>query len=197
QEAESHLHHLCSTGAVNDGVEITLACGLAKFRGNVLGGFVPDANGVIGPVVLSHREFVGVAGEGDDSCATSEDLGILNRVTAKSTDPKNSDHSVRAQRPGIAEFLDTSIRGQTRVGERREFLEFQTTLPHGGTAAGGGEYSPRARKRPHPRPGAGKKTAGSPDPARGANPHPPPGRQHHSPPFPHPPPFSARPRRSC
>src|SRR5262247_1232185 len=96
QQAESHLHHLWSTGAVNDGVEITLACGLTKFRGNLLGGLVPDANDVIGPVVLGHREFVGVAGEGDDPRATSEDLGILNRIRAKSTDPKNSDHSVRA-----------------------------------------------------------------------------------------------------
>src|SRR5215468_2097610 len=49
QQAESHLHHFWSTGAVNDCVEISLACGLAKFRGNLLSGLVPDANDVIGP----------------------------------------------------------------------------------------------------------------------------------------------------
>src|SRR5262249_58141677 len=142
----------CSTGAVHDGVEITLACGLAKFRGNLLGALVPDANNVIGPVLLGHREFVGVAGEGDDPCATSEDLGILNRITAKSTDPKNSNHSVRAQRAGIAEFLDTSIGGQTRVGERREFLEFQTTLHLDGIASRDGKEFREASIRSKPGP---------------------------------------------
>src|SRR5262245_58709339 len=95
-QGEPHLHHLWSTRAVNDSVEKRLAGGLVKFRGNLLGGLVLDANDVIGTVVLGHREFVGVAGESNDPCATSEDLGILNRIRAKSTDPKNSEHSVRA-----------------------------------------------------------------------------------------------------
>src|SRR5262249_57943507 len=152
QQAESHLHHLWSAHCIYDGIEIALTCGLDELRGNLLGGLIPDVNDVIGPVVLGHREFVGVAGERDDPSAASEQLGKLNRIRAKSTDPKNPDHAIRAQRPGIAELLDTSIAGQPRVSERREFLEFQTTLHLDGIASRNGNEFRAASIQPKPRP---------------------------------------------
>src|SRR5262245_10800803 len=83
---------------------------------------------MIGSIVLRDSELVGIAGESDDLRTTSEQLGVLNGIPAESTDTQNPDHPTRAERASIAKFFHAAEGCHTCIGERREFLEFQTTV---------------------------------------------------------------------
>src|SRR5262245_49552164 len=83
---------------------------------------------MIGSIVLRDSELVGIAGESDDLRTTSEQLGVLNGIPAESTDTQNPDHPTRAERASIAKFFHATEGCHTCIGERREFLEFQTTV---------------------------------------------------------------------
>src|SRR5262252_1065491 len=124
QQAESHLHHLWGTRAVDDSVEITLPRGLAELLRNICRRLALDADNVISPVFLGDGEIVGIAVESDNRRAAPKELGVLDGIPAQSTDAENPEHPIGAERAGIAELLDAAIRCQTRIGERREFLEF-------------------------------------------------------------------------
>src|SRR5262249_34988963 len=54
-----------------------------------------------------------------------KELGVLNCITAQSTDAENPEHPIRAERARIAELLDTAIRCHACVGERGDLLECQ------------------------------------------------------------------------
>src|SRR5262249_37047411 len=128
QQAESQLHHLRGTRAVDDSVEITLPRGLAELLRNLCRRLVLDADNVIGPVFLGDGEIVGIAVESDDRRAAAKELSVLDGIAAQSTDPENPENSIGDERAGIAELLEAAIGGQTRIGERCEFLEFQPTV---------------------------------------------------------------------
>ena len=66
QQAESQLHHLRGTRAVYDGIEITLARGLAELLRNICRRLALVADDVIGPVFLGDDELVGIVIESDD-----------------------------------------------------------------------------------------------------------------------------------
>src|SRR5262249_7686244 len=83
---------------------------------------------MIGSIVLRDSELVGIAGESDDLRTTSEQLGVLNGIPAESTDTQNPDHPTRAERASIAKVFHATEGCHTCIGERREFLEFQTTV---------------------------------------------------------------------
>src|SRR6516225_412912 len=124
QQAESQLHHLRGTSAVNDSVEVTLPRGLAELLGNICRRLVLDADNVIGPILLGDGEIVGIAVESHNRRAASKELSVLDGIPAQSTDSENPEHPIGAERAGIAKLLEAAIGGQTRIGERREFLEF-------------------------------------------------------------------------
>src|SRR6516162_1800464 len=124
QQAESQLHHLCGTSAVDDGVEVTLPRGLAELLGNICRRLALDTDDVISPVFDGDGEIVGIAVESDNRSTTPKELGVLDGIPAQSTDAENPEHPIGAERAGVAELLEAAIGGQTRIGERREFLEF-------------------------------------------------------------------------
>src|SRR5215472_8005430 len=124
QQAESQLHHLRGTRAVDDGVEVTLPRGLAELLGNIRQRLALDADSVISPVFLGDGEIVGIAVEGGNRSTTPKELGVLDGIPAQSTDAENPEHPIGAERAGVAKLLEAAIGGQTRIGERREFLEF-------------------------------------------------------------------------
>src|SRR5215469_16018611 len=124
QQAESQLHHLRGTRAVDDSVEVTLPRGLAKLLRNICRRLALDADNVIGPVFLGNGEIVGIAVESGNRRAAPQKLSVLDGIPAQSTDSENPEHTIGAKRAGIAELLEAAIGGQTRIGERREFLEF-------------------------------------------------------------------------
>src|SRR5215831_11181902 len=82
QQAECELHHLGCTSAVDDGVKVTLAGGLAQFLGDIGRGLALDVDEVIGPVFLRDGKLVGITGESDDRRTASKDLCILNGIPA-------------------------------------------------------------------------------------------------------------------
>ena len=114
QQAESQLHHLRGTRAVDDSVEITLPRGLAEFLRNICRRLALDADDVIGPVFLGDGEIVGIAVESHNRRAASKELSVLDGIPAQSTNAENPKHPIGAERAGIAELLDTAIGCQTR-----------------------------------------------------------------------------------
>src|SRR5215472_15368780 len=138
QQAEPQLHHLRSARAVDDSVEVTLPRGLAELLGNIRRRLALDADNVIGPVFLGDGEIVGIAVESGDRRATPKELSVLDGIAAQSTDAENPEHPIGAECAGIAELLEAAIGGQTRIGERREFLEFEPTFDLDQIASGDG-----------------------------------------------------------
>src|SRR5262245_28066914 len=123
QQAESQLHHLRGARAVDDSVEVTLPRGLVELLGNIRRSLVLDADDVISPVFLGDGEIVGIAVERGNRSTTPKELGVLDGIPAQSTDAENPERPIRAERAGIAELLEAAIGGQTRIGERCQFLE--------------------------------------------------------------------------
>src|SRR5262249_33043364 len=117
-----------STGAVDDRIEIALTRGVPEFPADVSQGFVFDGDDVIGPVLLRDGELFGIAGECDNGRTAPEELGVLNGVTAQSTDTEYPHDTIRGESASIAEFLDSTVRCHTGIGQRREFLEFETPV---------------------------------------------------------------------
>src|SRR5215472_1375650 len=124
QQAESQLHHLRGTCAVDDGVEVTLPRGLAELLGNFCRRLAFDADSVISPIFLGDGEIVGIAVESGNRSTTPKELSVLDGIAAQSTDAENPEQSIGAERAGIAELLEAAIGCQTRIGERCQFLEF-------------------------------------------------------------------------
>src|SRR5262245_65839254 len=124
QQAESQLHHLRGTRAVDDSVEVTLPRGLAELLRNICRRLALDADNVIGPVFLGDGEIVGIAVESGNRSTTPKELSVLDGIPAQSTHAKNPEHPIGAERAGIAELLEAAIWCQTRIGERCQFLEF-------------------------------------------------------------------------
>src|SRR5499425_1695068 len=120
EQAESQLYHLRRTRAVDDGIEVTLSRRLAELLAKIGPGFALDVDDVIDPVVLRDGELVGVAGESDDRRPAAKELRVLNGIYAQSPNT-----AIRAERAGIAEFLDAAVRRHTCIGERGELLELQ------------------------------------------------------------------------
>ena len=124
QQAETQLHHLRGTRAIDDSVEVALARGIAELLRNICRRLVLDADNVIGPILLGDGEIVGIAVESDNRRAAPKELSVLDGIPAQSTNAENPKHPIGAERAGVAELLDTAIGCQTCIGERREFLEF-------------------------------------------------------------------------
>src|SRR5215471_6827906 len=124
QQAESELHHLRGTRAVDDSVEVALRRGLAELLCNICRRLALDADNVISSVFLGDGEIVGIAVESDNRRAAPKEPSVLDGIPAQSTDAENPEHPIGAERAGLAELLEAAIGGQTRIGERREFLEF-------------------------------------------------------------------------
>src|SRR5262245_50834498 len=80
QQAESQLHHLRGTRAVDDSVEITLPRGLAELLRNICRRLALDADNVISPVFLGDGKIVGIAVESDNRRAAPKELGVLDGI---------------------------------------------------------------------------------------------------------------------
>src|SRR5215468_6249475 len=83
---------------------------------------------MIGAILRRYVEPVGVAIESDHLRAAPQELRVLDGVFAQSTDAKDAEDPVRAERTGIAELFDAAIGRESCVGERCQFFELQPTL---------------------------------------------------------------------
>src|SRR5262249_50199030 len=128
QEVERQLQNLWSACAIDDRIEVTLPRATTERLTDVGRGFAFDVDHVIGPVVFRDRESVGIASERDLLLTAAEELGVLNGVRAESADAEHPEDPIRGERAGVAEFLDPPVRSQTGIGQRSEFLEFETTV---------------------------------------------------------------------
>src|SRR5262249_5091370 len=102
--------------------------------------------------LFRHRELVGIASKRDHLRTAPEELGVLNGVPAESADAEHPEDPIRGERAGVAEFLDTPVRSQTGIGQRSEFLEFETTVHLDEVASGDGDElgKPAVRTEPGP-----------------------------------------------
>jgi len=86
-----------------------------------------DTDDVIGAIPPRDFELV-VAPESDQLRAAPQELRVLDGVSTKTTDAEDADYPVRSEHAGIAEFFDTAIRREARVGERCQLFELQLTV---------------------------------------------------------------------
>src|SRR5262249_35319050 len=89
--------------------------------------------------LFRHRELVGIASKRDHLRTAPEELGVLNGVPAESADAKHTEDPIRGERAGVAEFLDPAVRSQAGIGQRSEFLEFETIVHLDEVASGDGD----------------------------------------------------------
>src|SRR5262249_38097106 len=94
----------------------------------------------------------GIASKRDHLGAAPEELGVLNGVRAESADAEHPEDAIRGERAGVAEFLDPPVRSQAGIGERSEFLEFETVVHLDEVASGDGDElgKPAVRTEPGP-----------------------------------------------
>src|SRR6516165_2449274 len=128
QEFERLLQNPWSPCAIDDRIEVTLPRGNTEFLTDVGRGSALDVNYVIGPILFRDRELVEIASKRDHLGAAPEELGVLNGVPAKSADTEHPQDPIGGERAGVAEFLDSPVRSQAGIGQRSEFLEFETTV---------------------------------------------------------------------
>src|SRR5262249_61607219 len=84
-------------------------------------------------------ELVGIASKRDHLGAAPEELGVLNGVRAKSANAEHPEDPIRGESASVAEFLDSPVRSQTGIGQRGEFLEFETIVHLDDVARGDGD----------------------------------------------------------
>src|SRR5215472_6712335 len=105
QQAESQLHHLRGTRAVDDSVEVALARGPAEFLGNICGRLALDADDVIGPVFLGEGEIVGIAVESDNRCPAPRSLAYWTAYPPNPPTPKTPNTRLGPSAPASRSFL--------------------------------------------------------------------------------------------
>jgi hypothetical protein len=128
QQAERQLNHLRSTGGVDDRIELALPRGVPELLADGSRGLALDADDVVCSILLRDGEFLGIASKCDHRRTAPEELGVLNSVPAQAPDAKHSEDPTRSERARVAQFLDPAVRRHARVGERCEFLEFETAV---------------------------------------------------------------------
>src|SRR5262249_47181818 len=84
---------------------------------------------MVGTIFLCDGKFVRIAGERDDGCAGTKQLGVLDRIGAKATDTEHANHSIGAEPAGIAYLLEAAIGRQPCVSKGCKLLEFEVPLP--------------------------------------------------------------------
>src|SRR5262249_29626113 len=115
-------------------------------------GFALDVDNVIGPVLFRDRELVGIASKRDHLRTAPEELGVLNGVHAESADAEHPEDPIRGERASVAEFLDPPVRSQTGIGQRSEFLEFETIVHLDEVASGDRDEFSKSAVRTKPGP---------------------------------------------
>src|SRR5215469_16812301 len=103
-------------------------------------------------MLACYLELVGVAPECDHLCTAPHKLRVLDGVSAKSTDAKDAEYPVRAERTGIAEFFDAAIRCESCVGKRCQFFKLQPTVNFDQIARWDGDELCKASHRSESRP---------------------------------------------
>src|SRR5262245_30447511 len=139
QEVEPQLQYARSPRAIDDRIEVTLPSASIEFLTDVGRGFALDVDDLIGPILFRDRELVGIARERDHFRTAPEELGVLNGVPAESADAEHPEDPIRDERASVAEFLDPAVRSQAGIGQRSEFLEFETTVHLDDVASGDGD----------------------------------------------------------
>src|SRR5262249_36042979 len=81
----------------------------------------------------------GIASKRDHLGAAPEELGVRTGVHAESADAEHPEDPIRGERAGVAQFLDPTVRSQAGIGQRSEFLEFETTVHLDEVASGDGD----------------------------------------------------------
>src|SRR5262245_57701323 len=128
QEGERQLQNLRGTCAIDDRIDVSLPRAGTELLTDVGRGFAFDVDDVIGPVLFRDGELVGIARERDHLRTAPEELGVLNGVPAEPADAEHPEDPIRGERAGVAEFLDPPVRCHTGIGQRSEFLEFETIV---------------------------------------------------------------------
>ena len=139
QEGERQLQNLWSTCAIDDRIEFTLPCASTEFLTDVGRGLAFDVDEVIGPVLFRDGELVGIASKRDHLRTAPEEPGVLNGVPAESADAEHPQDPIRGERASVAQFLDPPVRSHTGIGQRSEFLEFETIVHLDEVASGDGD----------------------------------------------------------
>src|SRR5262249_20025366 len=111
-----------------------------------------DADDVVGPVLLCDGELFGIASKSDHRGPAPEELGVLNGVPAQASDAEHPEDPAWGECARVTEFLDPAIRRHARVGERREFLEFETAVYLDEVACWDGDELGESAVRPEPWP---------------------------------------------
>src|SRR5262249_22620895 len=135
-----------------DRIDVSLTRASTEFLTDVGRGFAFDVGDVIGPVLFSDRELVGIASKRDDLRTAPEELGVLNGVHAESADAEHPEDPIRGERASVADFLDPRVRSQTGISQRSEFLESETIVHLDEVARGDGDDlgKPAVRTEPGP-----------------------------------------------
>src|SRR5262249_38925093 len=152
QQVECQLQRLRGARAVDDRIDFTLTRGVAEFLANGGRGLALDADDVVGSILLRDGEFLGIASKCDHRRTAPEELGVLNSVRAQASDAEHSEDPTRSERARSEQFLDPAIRRHARVGERREFLEFETAVYLDKVACWDGDELGESAVRPEPWP---------------------------------------------
>src|SRR5262249_17209868 len=139
QEVERQLQNLWGTCAIDDRIDVSLPRGSTEFLTDVGRGFAFDVDDVIGAVLFRDGELGGIARERDHLCTAPEELGVLNGVPAESADAEHPEDPIPGECASVAEFLDPPVRSQTGIGQRSEFLEFETIVHLDEVASGDGD----------------------------------------------------------
>ena len=125
EQVESHLNGFFGADAVHRAVDLFVAGGFVQLCPDVVDRFPFDVDHVIRAVFFGDRQLLVISSERHDRRPGRKQLRVLDGISSQTADADDRQNSVRPKRAGVAQFLDASVRRESRICERRQLFDFQ------------------------------------------------------------------------